>query len=104
MGRATKTAKTASPPNLLQKLLAERSREHLRLALLLERPSDAEKVLRIIDLLGGATPEEIEEKLRSINLPMPIERVRNRVTSLARRGYIARLDDGRWAVSAQEVR
>lgn len=85
-------------------LLADRAKDNLRLQLLLERPSDAEKVFRIIKVLRAATPEEIDEKLRSINLPMPIERVRNRVTSLARRGYIVQQNDGRWTDAAQGLR
>lgn len=85
-------------------ILAERATGNLRLQLLLERPSDAEKVLRIIKILGAATPEEIEAKLRAINLPIPIERVRTRVNSLLRRGHIIRRrEDGRYLAPAQEV-
>jgi hypothetical protein len=85
-------------------ILAERAKGNLRLQMLLERPSDAEKVLRIISILGAATPEQVEHKLRAINLPMPLVRVRSRLNALYRRGYIDRQEDGRWVVANRKVR
>lgn len=71
-------------------------RNELRARMVAQRPSDAEKVLMVLIHLGPGTVDDIDSRLRELGFSLPPQRLRSRIRSLWRRGYISPAAEGVW--------